>query len=300
MRQPIAVALACLWVGTTLLLGSLHWFRRRSLHDRLRPYIDGAAGPQIDAAARGGIARVLGPLARDAGAALARTVGVEEDLDRRLRRVHSDLDPTAFRLRQLGWIVAASVIALALCAVVTPPLPVVLLAALGAPMLAFLFVESDLSRRSDKWKRALQLELPVVSEQLGMLLSAGASMNAALARLAERSNGCAALDLRRVVARVGHGIDETTALREWADVADVPAVHRLVGVLALDREAGDLGRLITDEARAARAETHRELVDVIEKRTQQVWIPVTVATLVPGLLFLAVPFTDALRLFAGA
>jgi hypothetical protein len=42
---------------------------------------------------------------------------------------------------------------------------------------------------------------------------------------------------------------------------------------------------------------HRDLVEIIEKRGQQVWIPVTVATLVPGLLFLAVPFTEALRLF---
>ena len=300
MRQPLVLAAAILWLGATTLLGSIHWFRRRSLHDRLRPYVDGTAAPESEPTTRGGITRILGPLARDTGAALARTVGVDEDLERRLRRVHSDLDPTEFRLRQLGWIVAAEMVALALVAVSTPPLPILVLSAIGAPMLAFLLVESGLSRRSDRWKRSLQLELPVVSEQLGMLLSAGYSMNAALSRLAARSTGCAALDLRRVVVRVGHGIDETTALREWADVADVPAVHRLVGVLALDSEAGDLGRLITDEARAARAETHRELVEVIEKRTQQVWIPVTVATLVPGLLFLAVPFTDALRLFAGA
>jgi hypothetical protein len=31
---------------------------------------------------------------------------------------------------------------------------------------------------------------------------------------------------------------------------------------------------------------------------RRVWIPVTVAALVPGVVFLAVPFIDALRLFA--
>jgi hypothetical protein len=31
-----------------------------------------------------------------------------------------------------------------------------------------------------------------------------------------------------------------------------------------------------------------------------VWIPVTVAALVPGVVFLAVPFIDALRLFANS
>ena len=43
---------------------------------------------------------------------------------------------------------------------------------------------------------------------------------------------------------------------------------------------------------------HRELIETIERRGQQVWIPVTVAALVPGVIFLAVPFVEALRLFS--
>ena len=39
------------------------------------------------------------------------------------------------------------------------------------------------------------------------------------------------------------------------------------------------------------------LIETIERRGQQVWIPVTVATLVPGVIFLAVPFVEAMRLF---
>ena len=81
-------------------------------------------------------------------------------------------------------------------------------------------------------------------------------------------------------------------------MADVAALDRLVSVLALNRQAGDLGRLIGDEARAIRRDVHRQLVETIERRGQQVWIPVIVATLVPGVIFLAVPFIDALRQFA--
>jgi len=299
MRQPIALALVLVWIGATLVLADVHWFRRRSLVDRLRPYVDGTASPVGDDGAGTALVRVLGPLVRDLGASIARVAGVEEDLGRRLERIHSDLDPIGFRLRQAAWMIAATAMALGAVVAFNPPPAIVALAIVGAPVLAFLLVESDLSRRSQRWQRSLQLELPVVSEQLGMLLSAGYSMGASLARLASRSSGCAAVDLRRVVARIGHGLDEVTALCEWAETADVDAVHRLVGVLALDREAGDLGHLITNEARAVRAELHRDLVETIEKRGQQVWIPVTVATLVPGLLFLAVPFTDALRLFTG-
>ena len=87
-------------------------------------------------------------------------------------------------------------------------------------------------------------------------------------------------------------------MREWAAVADVPALDRLVPVLALNREASDLGRLISEEARAVRRDVHRELVEVMERRSQSVWIPVTVATLVPGAVFLAIPFIEALRLFS--
>jgi len=85
-----------------------------------------------------------------------------------------------------------------------------------------------------------------------------------------------------------------------AAVADVDALHRLVGVLAFNRQSGDLGRLIGEEARAIRRDVHRELIETIERRGQQVWIPVTVAALVPGVIFLAVPFIDALSMFANS
>ena len=34
------------------------------------------------------------------------------------------------------------------------------------------------------------------------------------------------------------------------------------------------------------------------RRAQLVWIPVTIATLVPGVLFMAIPFIAAMRNFA--
>ena len=102
------------------------------------------------------------------------------------------------------------------------------------------------------------------------------------------------------MARVRQGVTETAALREWAARADVPELDRLVAVLALERDTSDLGQLISEEARTTRREAHRRMLEVIELRGQQVWIPVTVATLVPGVLFLAVPFLEAMRLFSSS
>ena len=72
-------------------------------------------------------------------------------------------------------------------------------------------------------------------------------------------------------------------------------MHRFVLVLQLQQEAGDLGRLISNEARAMRREAQRRLVETIERRAQLVWIPVTVATLLPGVLLMAVPFLAAMQ-----
>jgi tight adherence protein C len=300
VRLMVASGLV-LWVGATLLLSQLRWFSRPPLVERLRPYSPGGmAAPD-----RGGVLsvesfrEVIGPVSRRVGEQVARLFGVSEELAVRLERVHSPLDVTAFRVRQVGWSVAAVGVAALVSAAVRPAPAVAVLLLLGAPLLAFLILEQQMAAASERWQRRLFLELPVVSEQLAMLLSAGFSLGSALNRLAARGDGACAADLRRVTGRIRQGLSEIDALREWADVARVGALDRLVPVLALNREAGDLGRLISDEARNIRRDVQRELMATMERRGQQVWVPVTVATLVPGVIFLSIPFLEALSLFSG-
>ena len=301
MRLIVASALV-LWAGSVLLLSELRWFSRPRLAERLRPHA--AQGPST--VASGGafsvssFREVIAPLSRTIGERLARILGVSEELAIRLERVHSDLDVTAFRVRQIGWASAALGTGLVLTAALRPPFPAAALLLAGSPALAFLIVEQQLAQQSAAWQRRLFLELPVVAEQLAMLLSAGYSMGAALNRLADRGSGACTRDLLRVRGRIRQGLSEAEALREWAAVAGVPALQRLVPVLALNREASDLGRLVSEEARAIRRDVQRQLLETMERRSQQVWIPVTVATLVPGVIFLSIPFIEALRQFAGS
>ena len=301
MRLAVASGLS-LWVGTTLLLSQFRWFARPKLVDRLRPYAPGGSPAVTHRAALSveSVRDVVAPLCQGVGERMARVLGVTEELAVRLERLHSPLDVTGFRLRQVGWSVAGFGVAALLTVAVRPPVIAGLILVLSGPLLVFLLLEQRLATASDAWKRRLFLELPVVAEQLAMLLSAGYSLTGALNRLAARGRGHAARDLARVCGRIRQGLSEIDALREWAAVADLEAVHRLVPVLALNREASDLGRLVSDEARAIRRDAHRELVATIERRAQQVWIPVTVAALVPGVIFLAVPFLEALRLFSGS
>jgi tight adherence protein C len=299
VSRSLAVLGLVLWVGATLALAELAWFRRLPLVERLRPYAAGGMGRR---AARGPLSvasfrEAVGPASTALGERLARVVGVGEQLEVRLRRIHAPLDATAFRVRQVGTSAVAFGVAAVLSLVVALPAPAATLVVIGAPLLAFLVQEQSLAARSERWQRRVFLELPVVAEQLAMLLAAGWSLTAALHRLAERGTGAVATDLRRVQVRLGQGVGEADALREWAATAAVPALDRLVSVLALNRDTSDLARLVAAEARSVRRDVHRELLEAVERRNQAVWIPVTVATLVPGVLFLAIPFVEALRLF---
>ncbi|TVR30274.1 MAG: hypothetical protein EA388_14630 [Nitriliruptor sp.] len=290
-----------LWAGLTLLLSELRWFSRRPLSERLGPYVPGGMGTRgrVGLLSVDSFREAVGPLARGLGSQFSRLFGVSEDLDRRLTRIHSDLDVTEFRVRQIGWSLAGLGAGGLLAVAVRPPVALAMVFTLGGMLLAFLLLEQQVTAASDRWKRTIHLELPVTAEQIAMLLGSGYSLLAALDRVSRRGKGSISRDLRRVIGRVRQGVAEERALQEWAELADVDSVERFVSVLALNREASDLGRLIANEARSSRRDVQRELVEVIERRGQQVWIPVTVATLLPGAIFIGIPFTAALSDFLG-
>lgn len=288
---------ACLFVGLVLVLPEIRWFRRRTLTDRLQPYLAHAV-PVLASTDGTTVWQALVPLASSAGEALAKAFEWNDSLAVRLDRVHADVDVSGFRMRQLGWSAAAFGAAAFVTVAVGAPGLIVLVVCAVSCVAGFAAPELFLARATASRQAALLLELPVVAEQLGMLLGAGYSLGAAIERIAVRGEGACARDLRRVCTRISHGLSDADALREWAAVSGVRSVERLVAVLALNREATDLGRLVSDEARTTRREVHRSLIERIERRGQQVWVPVTVATLVPGVIFLAVPFIEALRLFA--
>lgn len=297
----VLVAGLLVWAGATLLLSNWGRLARPGLADRLAPFHAGATGApdRTPQASRAGPANAWWDLIGATGDRLAALFGVREGAGRRLARIHSASTAMAFRRRQ-GLATLVSALAGAVVSAVAGAGPALgAFVVVGAGLMTFLIMEQGLTARSDRWRRSTEAEIPVVAEQLAMLLGSGSSLGAALNRLAARGRGCVAADLELVANRVAQGLSEREALAEWADRAGVEAVTRLVGVLTLHSEAADLGRLVTAEARRSRRDLHRLTLEQIERRGQQVWIPVTVATLVPGAILLAVPFLAALRMFGG-
>jgi tight adherence protein C len=292
-RLAVAVALL-VFFGVLLLLSTSRRVQPPRLVDRLAPF-----HPRVDRAQpRLSLTDLVGPVAVGVGNRLAALFGVSEPLALKLQRVHDQGDPTQFRIRQFT-VTVAVLLASTAAVVALGVAPLVAAAAiLGATMLTALVIEQRLVQRSATWQINVLTELPVVAEQLGMLVSAGWSLNGAMGRIAERSHGCCARDLHRIGQRMRHGISEADALHEWAEVSGLEQVDRLVSVLSMHRQTSDLGRLIADEARSIRNDGHRRLIELLERRSQQVWIPVTIAALVPGSIVIAVPFIQVISNFS--
>lgn len=315
---PLLVIAA--WAGATLALSSSRRIRRPTLVARLRPYqpltgrtltgrplaggSGGAAGSTgrpvgfATAATEGAWRRTFDPLVTGAAQVLTRLLGDSARVEDRLARAGLPADPVAFRSRQALSTVASCAVVGTVAGALRAPALASLAVTVAAGTAAFLFQEQRLIDSVARRQEQFMLELPVVAEQLGMLLGAGWSLGSAMNRLAERGQGVVAGELATVCGRIRHGLAEGEALAEWAARTDIVALGRLVDVLAMDRHTSDVGRLIAEEARSMRRDSHRRLLEQIERRSQAVWVPVTVAALVPGLLFLAVPFVDALRLFS--
>jgi len=286
------------FVGLALIFAEVRWFRRPTLTARLSPYTPGspAVRPSLTRTAET-IGEVIGPLTYNIGARVSGLFGIGERLETRLNRIHSPQSAQEFRLRQAAWVASGFVVGTMIAVATAAAPPIAILTSFGTPALAFLVIEQRLATASTKWQRQIAQELPVVTEQLGMLISAGWSLGSAINRIATRGTGACATDLAIVTKRIRHGLTDVEALQEWAERAEVEALSRLVSILALNRQTSDLGRLISHEGREIRRDAQRELIEIIERRQQQVWIPVTVAALIPGVLLMAVPFIDALRLF---
>ena len=236
--------------------------------------------------------------ARAIAARIAALLDADAELASRLSCAGLARSPSGFRTRQLGGAVGAfATCAAALSLAGTRPL-LGLGAALAAAGATCGALEHRLSAQGASRRAHITEELPIVAEHIGMLLASGMSLTGALRAAAQRGEGICAAELERVTARVSGGVSVEVAMAEWADAAGSPEVRRFVGVLTLHSDATDIAALVSDEARSARMEAHRRLLERIERRNEQVWIPVTVAALVPGAVLLAIPFSDALRGYA--
>ncbi len=275
----IALGWAGLWVSADAVAG----FRIPTLARRLNP------APPATAPWTESIGRVVEWV-------VAR-LGVHSELSQRLARAADHRSIEAFRAAQIVTALVSSTLAAGIAALVHAPQPATLGLGVLVAVVAVLAHEQLLVERGDKRRVTSELELPVVAEQLAILLSSGSSVGTALAWVAQRGDGVLAAEFRTMHEHVAHGADQNQALEALGTRLGSERVRRLCLLLSLNHRTSDLGHLVAQEAAVQRREGHRELLADLERRSQQVWIPITLAALVPGSMVLAIPLLDSLRAF---
>ncbi|MBX3194573.1 MAG: type II secretion system F family protein [Microbacteriaceae bacterium] len=226
---------------------------------------------------------------------LARVLGGDDEVARRLRRAGSASSVAAYRSRQLVTSGAGSAAGVAVAAVLahaTAASGLVLGAVIAIGLVAGALAPDQLLTSAGRSRqRRIAAELPTVLEFLALALSAGEGVLDALRRVARTGNGELAHELGRTVAEVNAGTPLPEALTRSAAALDLPALTRTVDQLiaALDRGTPLVG-VLRAQAQDAREDAKRRLLESAGRKE--------VAMLVP-LVFGVLPVTIAFAIFPG-
>jgi tight adherence protein B len=185
---------------------------------------------------------LLGAGAMRHGAGAAQ--GLAGLVDAVMRLGREGRDPGALERRRLLLAGSAGAFAVGLL-FAGPPLGLVLAA--GAPW----GVARVLRARRERYRRAVDAEVPALALSLADALAGGHSLRGALAAAPRSVTGAAGHELRRTVAELAAGAATEDALEAMAARARSPRLDTVVAACLLQRSAGgDLARLLRESARA--------------------------------------------------
>ena len=153
------------------------------------------------------------------------------------------LDPGAPERRRL--LLAGSGAAFGVGAVLAGPLAGAVLAA-GGPWA----VAGILRARRERYRRAVDLEVPGLALAVADALAGGQSLRGAFVEATRSASGAAGHELRRTAAELGAGARTEDALEAMRSRVRSPRLDTVVAACLLQRSAGgDLARLLRESAR---------------------------------------------------
>lgn len=264
-----------LGVGVCLLVSLAPRWGAPSLARRIAPYIRDVTDPRGLDVSIGG--RDLRPTWEAIGRRLARMIGGDGALARRLRRAGWNIDTARFRARQLAWAIGGLAIGGALVVILVlagNPTPAIGLVPLIAAVGAALGYDAWLTRAARARVARIEDELPTVLEFLALCLSAGEGILDSLRRVSDIGAGDLTAELRGVVVAVGTGSPLSESLSGLAGRLDVPGLSRAVDqlVAALDRGA-PLAQVLHAQALDAREDAKRGLIEQAGRKEIYMLVP---------------------------
>lgn len=173
--------------------------------------------------------------------------------------------------------------------------PVSLIGAAAGLAAARMIDKTFAGLRRKRRLRALDFSIIAFLEQIHIKLANGNSLLATIVT----SGGIANQDICYLQGLVKSGLDLETAALYWIEEFDTPSKRRLVDLLLAKTTTSETLTLLAVLLQQLKDEQRFTLIADIEKRSQLVWIPVTIAVLVPGMIFIAIPLEATLRTLIG-
>lgn len=147
--------------------------------------------------------------------------------------------------------------------------------------------------RSNHRRRTQHLNFALTPflQQVRLKITSGNSLQKALTSTSNVGNQ----DIEYLQNLLRSGMDIESSSRVWLDNFQAPAKQRLADLWSTKTTTSEMLTLIEDLLQWLHSEQRFYLTSEIERRNQLVWIPVTVAVLLPGMIFIAIPLEATLR-----
>ena len=140
-------------------------------------------------------------------------------------------------------------------------------------------------------------ELPDLIDLLAVALSSGENLFSGLSRVAERSNGLVATDLKRVLLAVQLGGNLPTELAAWSNRADSRQIAELCTKLQLAlRHGTPLAEMLADQALTLRAEVQQVITKKAGQNETRMLVPLIFLILPVTVLFAVYPSLQVLSI----
>lgn len=145
----------------------------------------------------------------------------------------------------------------------------------------------------------IEANLPLEIEKLALYLGSGLSLNSSFYRLSKTSSEQTRPLFTFMAQGLQSGISLNDVLEGCYQRFPTESVRRITNLLAGGASGGDLVRVTREEAANQRSSRHLGALAKMEKVTQSVWIPITVAALLPGIAIVFIPFFSVLTSLKG-
>ncbi|HEX7739173.1 MAG TPA: type II secretion system F family protein [Marmoricola sp.] len=290
-------------LGACAVFGAVIGARQRRFAARVLAYVQDLPGLGRPAGGSGGfltregLRALIGVGARG----IERVLGGGASVERRLRRLGSDLTLHDFRVAQVrdGLVVfALAAVPAAWISLRDPGRAIPLLLSCGAAaLLAVLLRENRLTAAVSARERQMLQEFPSVVTLLALAMAAGEGPVAALHRVTSRSHGELARELTSVLATTRTGRPVAMAFDDLASRTGLPVLARFAEAVAIAVERGTpLTDVLHAQAADVREASRRELIEIGARKEVLMMLPVVFVVLPIVIVFAFFPGLVGLRL----